>query len=241
MSKKYQRPTVTQLNSNETRFDHPSYAVMRISNPQGGNVHLFGSDMKHDSRISIQICPANLKRSLHTDWIHGDSMPIVEVEMTHAQFVAAIQSNGSYTGTPVTLRTAPKTRNLDIEQVPYIEALESNHDMLKSEIEESVRKAVEKISSISSELINAIEEKKGIKLLRDLAKSLDINIGNLPVNMGFSVDMAQEAIAKKKHDAQIEIEAMLEMKVRRIGIEAIGEKINEKPLPELLGFGGNHD
>lgn len=242
MSVKYQRPTVTQesdFTDGETRFNHPAYAVMRISNPQGGNVHLFGSDIPHDSRISLQICPANWKRSLYSDWIYGDSTPIVEVEMTHAQFVAAIQSSGSFTGTPVTLRTAPRSRNRDVERVPYIEPLESSHDMIKSEIEQSVKKAIEKISLISSELTKAIDEKKGIKVLRDLARSLDINVGNLPANMGFSVDMAQEAIDKKKHDAQIEIEAMLELKVRKIGMEAIGEKIAETPLPELLGFNGD--
>lgn len=242
-----QRPTVRVEESNsggkDHIYEHPAYAVVRISNPQGHRV-LFGSDVEHNDYIELEIATANLKRGLHTDWIHGDSRPIVSVAMSHAQFVSMIQSSGKGAGTPCTLQYAPVDRNKNVERVPSIEPIQSKSDLAKDEIQRDAAKALE----LAKKAIDALDRKvEEIKLKKSVSKK-DLNdvqplirvaknkIENLPGNLRFALSCAEEAIDKAVHDAQIEIEASAENKLRQIGLEAVaasGEIDVSRLLSEL--------
>lgn len=234
-----QRPTALKeqdFSGDCTVYTHPAFGVLRVTNPQGGNVELFGSDIPHNSRVRMEICSATWKRSLHNDWIYGENTPIVAFEMSHAQFVSSIQSSGSYTGTPITLRVVPKSRK-DLEAVPFIESLESPIDMIKNEIAEDTRKRLQAAEKALDDLEQALNNKSGIKVIREKMATAKRLVSQTPSNVQFALDCAQEEIEKKKHNAKVEIDALVENKVRSIGLEAIVKQGNLEDL--LLGHNGN--
>lgn len=222
-------------------YEHPAFAVIRVSNPQGHRV-LFGSDVEHNNYIELEIATADLERSLHNDWIHGDTRPIISVAMSHAQFVSMIQSSGKGAGTPCTLQYAPVDRNKNVERVPQIEPLQSKADLTKDEIQRDAAKALELANKAIDALDRKIEEiklkksvsKKDLNDVQPLIRVAKNKIENLPVNLRFALSCAEEAIDKAVHDAQIEIEASAEHKLRQIGLEAINPSA-EIDVNRLLG------
>lgn len=226
--KQSQRPTVDQVGSEGSIYRHPAYAVVRVTNPQGSR-SLFGSDIEHNEFIQLEIAPAYLKRGLNSDWIHGESRPIVSIAMSHAQFVSMIQSSGKYEGTPCTLQYAPSDLNKSLVAVPSIELIQTKTDLIKEEIQRDARKAIE----IAEKAIQCVEKKylelkdgksvtkKDLYKLEPLINLAKSKIGNLPSNLSFALSCAEETIDKAVHDAKIEIEASVEHKLRQVGLEAM--------------------
>lgn len=239
---KSQRPTVEQ-DGDYAVHRHPAFGVVRISNPQGVRT-LFGSDTEHYDFIRLEIAPAHLKRGLNTDWIHGDSQPIVSVAMSHAQFVSMIQSSGKGAGTPCTLQYAPVDRNKNVERVPSIEPIQSKADLTKDEIQRDAAKALELAKKAIDALDRKVEEvkskksvsKKDLSDIQPLIRVAKNKVENLPGNLRFALSCAEEAIDKAVHDAKIEIEASVEHKLRQIGLEAlqVDSPLDTKQLEIIL-------
>lgn len=219
----YERPTVTPSDDHlhESVVNHPSFAVVRVSGTHGGNVTLFGSDAQHNDYVTIEVAPANLKRSLNHDWIHGDSTPILQFNLSHAQFVSMIQNKGNGAGTPVTLTIAPKSLNNDLMSVPYIEPLQSNVDLIKDEIEKSLKERLASAELALEELETALTEKKGIKVIRELTKSARNKISGAAGSLSYSIKQAHSEIDKSVHEATVNVEAMIQTKLKNIGVHAI--------------------
>lgn len=230
---KSQRPTVEQ-GGDYAIHRHPAFGVVRLSNPQGDRV-LFGSDVSHRDYIQLEISSAYLQRDLNTDWVHGTRQSIVQVAMSHAQFVSMIQSSGKGEGTPCTIQYAPAEFEKTTTRVPNIEPIETKTDLIKSEIRNDVKKAIhlaelslqklsEKVEEIKSQ--KSVSKKDITTLLEPLLNVAKRNVGKLPTNLHFALECAEETIDKAVHDAQIEIEASVEHKLRQIGLEALAESPN---------------
>lgn len=220
---KYQRPTVTPSKDklHDNIVEHPSFAVVRTLTTHGGNLTLFGSDSVHNDYITIEIAPANIKRSINNDWIHGDSTPILQFNLSHAQFVSMIQNKGNGSGTPCTLTIAPKSMNNDLMSVPLIEPLPSNVELIKDELSKNVNERLEHALASLLELEKAVEEKKGIKAIRELIKGAKSSVAGLPQSLNYSVTQAHEEIDKSVHEASVNVEAMIQTKIKNIGVHAI--------------------
>lgn len=221
-----QRPTVEKDGQDYTVLNHPAFGVVRLSNPRGVRT-LFGSDTEHNDFIQLEIAPATLKRGLNTDWIHGASQSIVSIAMSHAQFVSMIQSGGKGEGTPCTIEYAPNSMNRDVVRVPTIENIQSKTELIKDEIERDAKKALEMASLAVKKLSEQVETLKAkksitkadINTLAPLAKVAQNKLDCLPSNLKFALTCAEETINKAVHDAQIEIEASVEHKLRQIGLD----------------------
>src|SRR5271157_2285441 len=90
--------------SETTVEKHPSYGMVGINRSQSSGTYLFGSIQKHHSFITLTIKHAEVARHLANDWYHADSLPIVEIEMSHTQFAELITSPGIGDGVPCTIR-----------------------------------------------------------------------------------------------------------------------------------------
>lgn len=223
---KPQRPTVEQ-DGDYAVHRHPAFGVVRLSNPQGDRV-LFGSDVSHRDYIQLEISSAYLQRGLNTDWVHGKRQSIIQVAMSHAQFVSMIQSSGKGEGTPCTIQYAPAEFEKTTTRMPNIEPIETKTDLIKSEIRNDAKKAIrlaelslqklaEKVDEIKSQ--KSVSKKDITTLLEPLLDVAKRNVGKLPNNLHFALECAEETIDKAVHDAQIEIEASVEHKLRQIGLD----------------------
>lgn len=206
-----------------TTMSHPAFGILRLSKPSGNKV-LFGSEIDHREYVQFSIVPATLDRGLHNNWFHGENRPIVEFSMSHAQFTSMLSSSGNYTGTPITFDILPKTVNKETYHVPSIEYMEKQIDMNKYEIESNIKAEIEKINNKFIELKDSIEEKKGIKLQRELLHTLSCLVKNLPANLKFGVDQAKVNIDEIKHTALVEVDAMISRHIQESGLTAIQNK-----------------
>lgn len=216
-------PTSTPIKSpggdNATRLTHESFGVIKLSHITGGG-QLFGSDIQHPSRIKIEVHRAYLDRHLNRDWIHDDGL-IVSLEMSHSQFAQFITTPNNYSGAPVTLRYAPAAGS-KLTQMPGIDSLESKGDLMRKEVEQAARSAVASLSEQVTLLGEKLASGKiGIKELKEIQRTLEIQIGNLAPNMAYTVKSAQESIEKAKTDALIEIETYTAAVAHRLGLDSI--------------------
>lgn len=199
-------------------YDHPAYGVITLTNPQGGDSTLFGSDIGHNQRMCITIHRAQLKRDLNRDWIHSKNQ-IIEVEMSHAQFAQFITSQGKGDGTPCTLRWMKGEG-----AVPGIAKIETKHDTFRREIHDAARKRLESIEKEIAKLGEMIESGKlPKKELRELHANLRRQADYLPGTMEFVVKSAEEALEKATSDAKIEVESYIAMTAQRLGLKSIEE------------------
>ena len=220
---KTEKPTVTERawggDVNQV-FSHPAFGVITLTHPTGGDQSLFGSDIRHSSRLRIEIKRATLERGLSNDWIHGREI-IACVELSAAQFAQFITSQGSGNGTPCTIRcSGPKDAGL--VEAPGIEMHETKHETFRREVEDAARERVTSIADKVARLGAMVESGKvGKKELREIHAELKRNAAQLAGSLGFVVEQAQEAIEKATTAAKIEIEAHISNEVRKIGLQHI--------------------
>lgn len=218
------KPTVgaAKLGAGERdRYTHDAFGTITMTKVTGRGKTLFGSDIEHSERIRISVQRAHLDRDLSRDWIFGNNWPLVEFEMSHAQFAQFITSVGNGTGTPVTLTMAPTDRK-HTEPMPGIVKSESKLDLFRHEIKQSVSEGIaslkESIGKIGEMLDGGSVSKKE---LRSLHHSLKCSLDNLPGNVSFVVRQAEEALEKATADAKIEVEAYIATNIERAGVKTI--------------------
>jgi hypothetical protein len=219
--RKIEKPEV-EVSGREERQKHPAFGTIIVTNPQGHIGRLFGSDLGHSSSVSITISGAELYRNLGRDWIYPRG-PIVEVEMSHAQWAEFVSSSGRGGGTPCTIRYAPAP-GFKMADVPGIEQIETKHDLHRREIRESSEKAVENLNSTVKRFREELAKgRPTLTVLREISHSLDVAARNLPANLEYAVKSAEEALDKATSDAKIEVESYISVTAQRLGLEQISD------------------
>lgn len=208
---------------NTEEFSHDAYGTVTMTTVHGGGTTLFGSDIGHSDRICIKVQRARLSRNLSNDWIHGASLPLIEFEMSHAQFAQFITSNANGCGTPVTLRYAAP-RGTQLEQMPGIKNAETKHETFRNEIAASSRKRLERAMTVVNDFEAMLATGKlKITDARKFHDSLRHELDGLPGSMAFVVESAEEALEKATSDAKIEVESYVNSVAQRLGLNAIGD------------------
>jgi len=229
--KNSQKPTPSEKSTPDNQvFTHPAYGLITMTTRNGGNTSLFGSDIGHNQCISIKIEQAEHHRHLSNDWNHGTET-VCEFSMSHAQFSRFITSNGNGSGTPVTLEVY-RDENGSRLLAPYIEKIETKHQTHRQEIKDSCSKAIERMKSQVAELEELIAGKPTKKQLQQLHHSLKCTVDNMPSNVAFTVQQAEEALDAATHDAKVEVEYYITATAQRIGFDHINDlaRIENKGL-----------
>lgn len=203
-----------------TTYEHPAFATLQVAEVSGGSRVLFGSDVDHQYRLRLKISTAYLVRDLSHDWFHASIHPMVEFEMTHAQFAALAGSVGKGGGVPITLIYKPKSGGC--EMVPAIDRIESKIDVFSREVAEKANRSMESMQAQINRLGAALESGKvGAKELREIHRNLSVASENLPGNLKYTVGQAQEMLEKASNDARTQVEAYVNAVARRTGLERI--------------------
>lgn len=218
-------PTVTVRPDGEELHEHDAYGVICVSHVRGGIGTLCGSELNHQSVISLKIRRARSYRSLsNTGWSPRES--IVEVYLSADQWARMVASTGHGEGTPVTLVRAP-AKGTPLEQVAQLEAPNTN-EVFKREAKRKVQKAVEAAKK-AFDALEALQTKKTIskKDLQSIMNDLSYATHSLPANLGFIEDMFTEHMEKSITAAKSEIEAFVQQEHLKIGL-----KVAKAALPQ---------
>lgn len=215
------RPTIRFEDSPTPRAiqEHPAYGMISITHPSGGNMEMFGSDIKHNDRVGLRIDVGYEETAYGIPEYRTAARKsrIVEVEMTAFQWAALVACH-SGKGVPCTLRHV-KGEPL----IPLIENQNTSEEMANIDIEASLRDLVKDFNV-------------GLQDLRDLAAKGKANKGELTNLLGKLSrlhsrlpDTTAHALTTFKENseiivakAQAEVESTINTLIVRTGIKALG-------------------
>lgn len=217
------------------RFTHPAFGKITVTKPQGGNLELFGSDLKHNHYISVLIEDAHLDRHLNRDWIHGDNT-IVEFCMSEAQWASFVSSVGISEGTPITFDVRPEI-GTRIMRCPAILSHETTRETFDREIRETTQEYVTRAKKLVADLAAAVKEGKANKgTLQALHQEAESLANRLPDTVSFVNKQFTERMEGAVSSAKAEIENFAATIAMRTGIavqqERVAALIDTKPASD---------
>lgn len=216
MPREIQKPVVTRDRSpmGGERINHPAYAMIGAHRGSYGGADagttLFGSDFRHGSTIMLRIFACEDHRTLSRNWPHATRLPLIEVEMSEAQWATFVSSLNVGDGVPCTLRSVGG------EQKPGLPAPVSPAATFSKEAGEATMEAVAALRTAIAEAELRKTPQKHIEPLRRALRKLE---DSLPfVAKSFSKHM--EAGVEK---AKVEIHGYLAGVLQRAGVLSLSE------------------
>lgn len=179
--------------------------------------NLFGSSIKHSNTIRIRVYKAEVERYLHQEWFFAAShIPIVEVELSAAQFAQMITTPNVGDGVPCTITYVG---GKDVKDPPYYGVNELFNEELKQDIGHILIESRKLAASIED-----ILEKKGpikVSEKQELLSAIEMLTQHLESNMPFLHKQYARAMNKTVSAAKAEIEEFYTQAVMKVGKAAL--------------------
>jgi hypothetical protein len=211
---------------------HESFGLLSFSRVSGGDGNLFGSSIKHNEKIRIEIKPGKVSRHLNRDWYSSNGRRYIEAEMSYSQFAEAITSMNMGSGVPITFS---EINGKQIER-PEI-------DNKRIQFEEEFKNSMQELTSRLTELTEATEDiltnKKTINKgdRETILKDLKMLHQQLHANIPFVQSSFNRQMDKTVREAKGEIESFAMRKVNELGVTSLQELSSlehPRPTPTLL-------
>lgn len=185
--------------------NHPTYGMISIHKTHAHpGEYLVGSDLRHNSFISLKISTMKYKRMLSGDHYFDDNK-LIEVQMSHSQWAEFLSSMNS-TGVPCTLNfVTPEGQGYIRDEVPHVDKLKMHKEEFNQEFSGKIQEALEIVWQLSQGLSNKMGKKEQRELLHDLSCKL----GNIKANQNFAIDQFNEAVESRMNFAKGELKSFL--------------------------------
>jgi hypothetical protein len=193
-------PVVADETDGMIREKHPAFATASVTRSSGTPRALFQSDLRHHETITLTINEADRTRNLNRDWVHP-TRQVVEIEMSLAQWGSLVSSMGLGSGVPVTLRWQQNKGHLPL--LPYAPRIQKNLD----EVHGAIGKMLDRARGTLDVLVDAIEQKKGVRAVREALNNHSRTLGSAESNAGFAVTSMAEAAEFVTSQARADIES----------------------------------
>lgn len=208
---------------NEIEEEHPSYAQLCFNRVQCGGGHgetLYGSDLKHNTIIKMELKHSSKRRGLNTDWYHGRKT-IAEVTMSQNQFSELITSMNMGDGIPVTLNYTEQDGR--IESPEFASKLDIHEDEFK-EMTKRVSGEANELYSTMKELLSGSGTVKKADREVLLSKMRHV-VQDIEANMPYVETCFKESMDKVVVDAKGTIEAFYQHRVVESGLKALADDL----------------
>lgn len=209
MTRESQRPTETRgtgLHKGDIERRHPAFGMIGAFRQQGGNCQLFGSPIRHNSTVRIDILAAHEILSLHQEWRHADQI-IASVVLSEAQWASFVSAMNVGFGVPCTLELYRSGDTL--VQPPDIED-ESFVAKLADDIKGSAEKTLAEVRALAArfhELLGA--GRPPVSALKEMDQALQRIVEQLPGNMKFMAESMTEHVEDLVAVAKAEVSAVV--------------------------------
>jgi hypothetical protein len=205
MSLRPEAPITRDAETGEER--HPAWGLVGVhrvsTGPEGAD--LFDSDVRHRQSMVLTIREAYRKRDLGHDYIGTDGRaPLVEIQMSLAQWASFISSPNSGDGVPCTIRAR--------EGDPMVPGVP--HDPRLAQSIDEVRGAADDAFAAVQKAFDAYAEKKSAANLRTLKAA----IANAPGNAEFAGKKLTEHAESVVQRARADVEAMVDAAAAQRGL-----------------------
>jgi len=191
-----------------------------------GNKKLYMSNLNNTNWITMRVYEGKDEESYGEKRTYTkSSRPLVELDLSAAQFAELLTTMNVGSGVPCTLKSFDGKR---IDQTDLQED-EKPVDVGKKYFEKSVKEFTEKITKMTSEFKAELSDMKMSKKSKDrvtrILSSVEVEVLS---NMPFYVSMFEEAAKKVVTESKSEIDAFVTGGIVKAGLEALG--INDKLL-----------
>lgn len=221
MASASEKPKITRdagLGGNASyHIKHPAYGIISVSRPTGGSREMFGSDIRHDRTVRIQLKHGYEERHLNSSTYYARGN-IAEFEMTETQWARFVSSNGAG-GTPVTLKSLRDEDGL-FTDVPSIEGQLNEIEKAKTEFKSLVRSSGAGVNLAKEKLQGLLAKGKATKKeLQEISALLDSSIGRFAEYASFSEDMFIESMETIVEESRSTLEAHMMQTAKTLGID----------------------
>ncbi len=210
--------------------------MVGINRTQSNGTHLFGSIATHHSFITLTVKKAERVRHLAQDWYHADSLPIVEIEMSHSQFAELITSPGIGEGVPCTIRGL---NGKLVEKCPPPENMDSKYS---GDLEKTTKETVRTLTQLAQQLGQSLlpgEKTLNKSELKALLGQIQSALMSITDSIPFIEKQFGEEMETQRDKMIGELEAVANHIIHQTGLNALAEA--NKSLPEfampMLGDG----
>lgn len=227
-NRKSEDPVTTINKHGETIQSHPAFGLVKTSRVHTTGIRLFDSELDHHEYIVVGIYEAEMVIGEDIPTPRRSSerrRPIVEFQLSQAQWAAMVSSFGVGDGVPCTIsyRSWGQT-----ERLPSITEQKSVRDKFESQIETTTAKEIEKIKDEVARLGDLVKKgRAGKRELEDVYTSLRAITVNLPSNLSFATKLMQESMDKIVSSGKAEVEAYISGAAMRAGMIELCEKQND--------------
>ena len=199
-------------------FDRGTYA--ESLDGTGHDRPLFGSSILHNSFISVTIRRAQLERRLNNDSIMADdSLPIIEIEMSTTQFADAITSLNQGEGTPCTIKMINRKK---VSEPPF----QNKRIQFDAEFETEMRNVASDTNKFYTNISQILDKPSiGKHDREEIMAQLGLLRQELSANMPFIKKQFTEQMDQTVLEAKNDVEAFLEGKVRKLGLEGFTKEL----------------
>ncbi len=199
------RPEPTEIRIDEHGDEHHESWVLiranRVSSHPGAK--LFDSEIRHRHYITVTVQRCTRKRDLNRDWLYPVKAPLIEVDMSEAQWGAFVSSFGNGSGVPATLDF------FENKQVPGVATNDSRLDKSHEEVKNAHARGLEKIREAEAAVRDAFDNKLGVRVTRQRLETLRRVIDQMPGSMEFAAKSLTEHVENVVTKARADIEGMV--------------------------------
>lgn len=200
---------------NSNIIEHESFGRISISriSCSGGGIGFFGSELKQNNYISLEIRPGSVERNLSRDWFSDNGSPLIKVRMSTLQFSELITNlNGSGSNCTVE-HVAGKN------MAPLLE-ISDRKTLIQEEFSEKMELFNKKILEEKNK-ISEIIKKKNLKNsdIQDIQNYLNYISIEITKNIPYFAKTFQENTEVVVSEAKMEIENYYDNKIKSFGLE----------------------
>lgn len=188
---------------------------------------MFGSSLKTNHPIRIQIQPAELHRDLNHDWIHGHRLPYIEVELSEGQWAQFVSSMNVGNGTPCTVKFL---NGKTIDDPPFLNKVIE----FQIEFKEKMENIATEMTRIVKDTVELLETKKNLnKTDRDIMlRQLEGLVMNIKNNMPFIAESFGDQMEKTVEEAKNQINTHYQNIIVKTGMDKIAE-LQSLSVPQI--------
>lgn len=198
-------------NNEKERHTHPSYGQISFSRVQSNGTTFYGSELKQDHYIQLEITDSEIERTLTQDWYFGKKTK-ARIRMSPNQFSELITSMNRGSGVPCTLEYFDG----HIEQINHTE---SRKEFVHRKFEDRMKEFAKTLKEKQAKAKDLVKKKTLSKQdIQDLTFHLDWLTQEISGNIPFFAKCFQETMDEVVLEAKTEIESAIQHKINTLGL-----------------------
>lgn len=192
---------------------HSAFGQIRFSRAQSQNVAFYGSQVKQDHYIMMEVLESYVERTLSCDWYYTDKI-LMRLRMTSNQFAEMITSLNHGSGTPCTLEFVAGEL---IE--PFKGEAETKNRATHRQFKERLTEFADTLKEKQAQAKELVKKKTLSKQdQNDLLRHLEWMTRELTRNMPFFMECFQETMDAVILEAKTEAENAIQHKLTSLGL-----------------------